>query len=122
MHPSPPSPSSTRVHSIIAYYRHSLRLVESVTTPILKVLSELHDLGAAHAIFNISCVVACRQRLVEEGVHLQLMEFLTGAAVSSALKGDAAAINAVKGVYLQTLVQIVSLKQCVVDLLKVSIP
>lgn len=101
------------------YYFKSVKLVEMVATPILKVLSEHHDIGAAQALFNITCVHECREQLVEQGVHLQMMDFLTGNTVAAVLKTDMAAINAVKAVYLQILVQVASLKKCILGLLEV---
>jgi len=98
-----------------------VKLVELVAAPILKVLSEHHDIGAAQALFNITCVQECREQLVDQGVHLQMMDFLTGNTVAAVLKADTAAINAVKAVYLQILVQVASLKKCVLGLLEIDV-
>ena len=89
-----------------------MRLVDKVTEPILKVLAEHHDLGAAHALFNLSCVHECRPTLFEQGIHLKMIDFLS---TSNSQQGE----NAVRAIYLQILVQIASLKECILDLLKV---
>ena len=67
-------------------------------------------IGASTALFNISAIVECRSLLVEEKVHLTLLDHLQ---TSKDL--------AMKSSFLQVIVQMSSSSICVQELLEVSI-
>ena len=84
-----------------------VKLASSFFEQLVKILREASDIGAAMALYNISCIPQCRTELVENKIHLSLLEFLV-------LNKDAA----MKSAILQVLVQMSSSNVCVLELLQ----
>ena len=64
-----------------------------------------HDLSAARAVFNISCVATCIAPLMESRVHILMQSLFTKNTDMEARK-----------VYLSTVLQLMRVDQCVKEL------
>jgi len=75
--------------------------------PLVKFLKDNSNLNGAMALYNISCIPQCRTELVNNKMHMKMLEFMV---TNNNLE--------MKCAFLQVLVQMSSSNVCVIELLK----
>lgn len=95
------------LQNLIAVPSVGIKLATTFFEPLVKFLRDASDLGAAMAVYNISCIPQCRTELVENKIHIKLLDFLV-------VNKD----PVLKSALLQILVQMSSSNVCVLELLQ----
>lgn len=98
------------LQNLLSESNNSIKLAVDCFEPLLKCLRDPGDIGAAQALYNISCVPQCRTTMVVNKVHVKLLENLRNTKEL-----------ALKSAYLQILVQLSSSNICVLELLEVGL-
>lgn len=64
------------LQNLLSYRDNCVELASVCFLPLLRMMREFGDLGAAQAMFNLSCVAECDAALKAENVHMKILEFL----------------------------------------------
>jgi hypothetical protein len=77
---------------------------------MIRFLRDFPDLGAASVLYNLACIPLCRSELVDNRIHIKVLEFMTICHEPT-----------LKSAFLQILVQLSGSNVCIVDLLKMDL-
>lgn len=68
------------LQNLLSFRENCIEMASICFMPLLRMMKEHGNVGAALAIYNISCVAECENLLVQEKVHMKVLEFLTSAS------------------------------------------
>ncbi len=95
----------TALQNLLIHPDNSRDLCGTVLPTLMECMDKNHDLAAARAVFNISCVATCVAPLMESRVHILMQSLFTKNADIEA-----------RNVYLSTMLQLMRVDQCIKEL------